>query len=189
MSDFGDFNSDPTADFFARERAVLGQDADFFSSNFETVASPPPSFESNFPKAEHLESSQAFHKAMLPDAEPDVVRQWREKQAEVIAQRDRQEAERKAEVINRAREDIDKFYEEYNDRKQRAIEENRDREDKHVLKRQETPSNIWSGVVSEINITNSKAAFPTRDVSRMKSLLIDLRKDRNAPGTIIISGQ
>lgn len=55
MSDFGDFSSDPTTDFFARERAVLGQDADFFSTEF--VVSPP-SFESNFPKAEHLESSQ-----------------------------------------------------------------------------------------------------------------------------------
>lgn len=34
MSDFGDFNSssDPTADFLARERAVLGDDADLFSS-------------------------------------------------------------------------------------------------------------------------------------------------------------
>lgn len=38
MSDFGDFNTpseDPTADFLARERAVLGQDADFFTSNDE----------------------------------------------------------------------------------------------------------------------------------------------------------
>lgn len=36
MSDFGDFNTpseDPTSDFLARERAALGQDADFFTSN------------------------------------------------------------------------------------------------------------------------------------------------------------
>jgi hypothetical protein len=34
MSDFGDFNSseDPTADFLARERAVLGGDADIFTT-------------------------------------------------------------------------------------------------------------------------------------------------------------
>lgn len=105
----------------------------------------------------------------------------------MIAQRDQQEAEKKAEVINRARQEIDRFYEEYNDRKQRAIEENREREAKHALKRQETPSNIWTSVVSEINLTNTKAAFPTRDVTRMKSILLDLRKDQNAPGTIIRS--
>jgi hypothetical protein len=43
----------------------------------------------------------------------------------VIAKRDQEEQEKKAHVINRARRDIDRFYEEYNDRKQRSIEENR----------------------------------------------------------------
>lgn len=51
--------------------------------------------------------------------------QWREKQKEVIAERDAISEQKKQETINRAREDIDKFYEEYNDKKQKAIEENR----------------------------------------------------------------
>jgi hypothetical protein len=62
---------------------------------------------------------------MLPDEEPEVVRQWRENQKQVIAQRDEEEAAKKQERLNRAREDIDKFYEDYNDKKQKAIEENR----------------------------------------------------------------
>lgn len=104
MSDFGDFNSsnDPTADFLARERAVLGEDADLFASGDATnttpsleadlmtsptggdataalpVTSPGVSsaispqgvtspgvgeysaFESEFPKAEELETSQVM---------------------------------------------------------------------------------------------------------------------------------
>lgn len=51
--------------------------------------------------------------------------QWREKQKEVIAERDAESEKRKQETINQAREDIDKFYEEYNDKKQKAIEEHR----------------------------------------------------------------
>ncbi|KAG1472050.1 hypothetical protein G6F56_001772 [Rhizopus delemar] len=106
MSDFGDFNTpseDPTADFLARERAALGEDADFFSNEpiqspavndllspstlpmspsiFDEVPQPSqtteseyPSFEADFPKAEELESSQAFHKALLPEEEPETVR-------------------------------------------------------------------------------------------------------------------
>lgn len=99
MSDFGDFNSsnDPTADFLARERAVLGEDADLFASGDASNTTPgleadlmtsptvgdalpatspgvssaispqgvtSPSggeysaFESEFPKAEELETSQ-----------------------------------------------------------------------------------------------------------------------------------
>lgn len=43
----------------------------------------------------------------------------------MIAERDAISEQKKQETINRAREDIDKFYEEYNDKKQKAIEENR----------------------------------------------------------------
>jgi hypothetical protein len=43
----------------------------------------------------------------------------------VIAERDAEEARQKEEIIKQAREDIDKFYEEYNDKKQKSIEENR----------------------------------------------------------------
>lgn len=54
-----------------------------------------------------------------------LYRQWRENQKQVIAKRDEEENAKKHEVLNRAREDIDKFYEDYNDKKQKAIEENR----------------------------------------------------------------
>ena len=51
--------------------------------------------------------------------------QWREKQAEIIAQRDAEAEAKKEEKIKHAREEIDKFCEDYNDKKQKAIEENR----------------------------------------------------------------
>ncbi|EPB86626.1 hypothetical protein HMPREF1544_06602 [Mucor circinelloides 1006PhL] len=222
MSDFGDFSSssnDPTADFLARERAVLGGDADIFttlddttsptsftatpdlgrssaqsqygimspSSAVSTPANDYSVFESSYPKAENLETSKAFHKAMLPEEEPDVVRQWRENQKQVIAKRDEEESAKKEQILNKAREDIDKFYEDYNDKKQKAIEENREREDKMLKSREESSAstNIWNSVSREFDISNAKAAYPTRDVSRMKGIILDLRKDQNAPGTII----
>ncbi|KAG2221921.1 hypothetical protein INT45_013257 [Circinella minor] len=237
MSDFGDFNSsnDPTADFLARERAALGEDADLFSSGDvstpiaadmtspthdlmmsppsdvptshspalgSTTLSPTPgtpgamnttttttdysAFESDFPKAEELETSQAFHKAMLPDEEPEVVRQWREKQKELIAQRDEEAENKKQETIQRAREEIDKFYEDYNEKKQRTIEENREREENYLKDREDASSaNIWERVVREFDVTNAKTGHHTRDVSRMKQLMLDLRKDSKAPGTIV----
>ncbi|KAI9248401.1 clathrin light chain [Sporodiniella umbellata] len=224
MSDFGDFNTpseDPTADFLARERAALGEDADFFSG--ETLQSPAvndllsptalpmspslfeeapiqpsvdsqavvqseyPSFEASFPKAEELESSQAFHKALLPEEEPETVRQWREKQKEIIAERDATSAKAKEERINKAREEIDKFYEDYNDKKQRYIEENRAREETTEKSREQvsSSSNVWERVLSEIDIKSAKTGYHTNDVSRMKDLMLDLRKDSSAPGNIV----
>ncbi|KAI7874794.1 clathrin light chain [Mucor mucedo] len=226
MSDFGDFNTpseDPTSDFLARERAALGQDADFFTSNdmaspalpmspslfdepsaansspslmdFQSSSPMKPnegalvttSFEADYPKAEELETSQAFHKAMLPEEEPETVRQWREKQKEVIAERDAISEQKKQETINRAREDIDKFYEEYNDKKQKAIEENREREELVVKSRDDVAasSNVWDRVAREVDTSNAKTGYHTHDVSRMKELMVDLKKDAKAPGNII----
>ncbi|CAO3614808.1 unnamed protein product [Mucor fragilis] len=242
MSDFGDFNTpseDPTADFLARERAVLGEDADLFSTNDNDLVSPThdltspipaatsnpmspallddfpavdngrasalsfqsqtsnkpdqdlmganSSFEQDYPKAEELETSQAFHKAMLPEEEPETVRQWREKQKEVIAERDAESEKKKEETINQAREDIDKFYEEYNDKKQKSIEENREREENTQKNREEVASsgNIWDRVAREVDISNAKTGYHTQDVTRMKELMQDLKRDEKAPGNII----
>ncbi|KAI9339730.1 clathrin light chain [Pilaira anomala] len=223
MSDFGDFNTpseDPTSDFLARERAALGEDADFFTSAadspalpsmspsiFEDSTSTPleghtsamsfhsnpgamvvsSSFEQDYPKAEELETSKAFHKAMLPEEEPETVRQWREKQKEIIAERDAISEQKKQETINRAREEIDKFYEEYNDKKQKAIEENREREETTVKNRDDVAasSNVWDRVTREVDTSNAKTGYHTRDVSRMKELMLDLKRDTKAPGNII----
>ncbi|KAI9306421.1 clathrin light chain [Cunninghamella echinulata] len=145
------------------------------------------SFNTDFPKAEELETSQAFHKAMLPDEEPEVVRQWRQKREELIAQRDKEAADKKEETIQKAREDIDRFYEEYNEKKQKSIEENRAREEAYQKERDDasTSNNIWERVVREFDVSNAKSAHHTRDVSRMKQVMLDLRKSDNAPGTIV----
>ncbi|CAO3591790.1 unnamed protein product [Absidia cylindrospora] len=161
-------------------------------SSHDALALTPASndysaFDTDFPKAEELETSQAFHKAMLPDEEPAVVRQWREKQQELIAQRDEEAENKKQETIQKAREDIDRFYEEYNEKKQKSIEENRAREENYQKDREETSTsnNIWERVAREIDVTNAKSGYHTRDVSRMKQVMLDLRKADNAPGNII----
>ncbi|KAI8067815.1 clathrin light chain [Gongronella butleri] len=207
MTDFGDFNSssDPTADFLARERAALGQDADLFAFDApETTGVPAiqadePSqalavtsngdhgFDASFPKAEELETSQAFTRAMLPDEEPEVVRQWREKQREQIDKRDEDEEEKKQAAIIKAREEIDRFYEEYNEKKQKAIEQNRAREEAYQQEREQVSSsaNVWERVVREFDVNSNNAKQQSRDVSRMKQIMLDLRKSDNAPGTIV----
>jgi vacuolar-type H+-ATPase subunit H len=54
-----------------------------------------------------------------------VVRQWREKQKELVAERDAESEEKKHGIVQKARQAIDEFYEDYNDKKQKAIELNR----------------------------------------------------------------
>lgn len=66
MSDFGDFNTpseDPTADFLARERAALGEDADFFSTNDNDLVSPTHDLTSPIPAT----TSNPMSPALLDD--------------------------------------------------------------------------------------------------------------------------
>lgn len=63
----------------------------------------------------------------------------------------------------------------------------RAREDNYQKDREETSSsnNIWERVVREFDVTNAKTGHHTRDVTRMKEVMLDLRKADNAPGNII----
>lgn len=46
-------------------------------------------------------------------------------------------------------------------------------------------SNVWDRVAQEIDVSNAKTGYHTQDVSRMKELLLDLKKDSKAPGNIV----
>ncbi|CAO3665868.1 unnamed protein product [Umbelopsis ramanniana] len=227
MSDFGDFNSsmeDPTANFLAREKAALGDDANLFNNDIPSFSSPTPNqvplpsvtpteqLESRAfsPSSQHVLSPpaqgfgsisptpagdySAFEMSSLPlknlkllstipDVEPEVVKQWREKQKELIAERDAESEEKKHQIVQKAREAIDEFYEDYNDKRQKAIDLNREKEENEQQEREKAASGtVWERISREIDFKSNSS---TRDVSRMKQLMTDLRKDSRAPGTIV----
>lgn len=60
-----------------------------------------------------------------PRLSQNEFRQWREKQKDILKERDEEAQQKKQDTIQKAHEDIDKFYEDYNEKKQKAIEEHR----------------------------------------------------------------
>ncbi|KAG0369253.1 clathrin light chain-domain-containing protein [Gamsiella multidivaricata] len=260
-TDFG--SDDPTADFLAREQAVLGGDADFlaglssgsgvaspsnnidgdFESNFPSFAeheasltSPPVSgkavdpsapsvsvaadddefgaFHTDFPAIETTDSvpvSQTFAASIpiqatgvssgfqspspsmtrvpqfKPPEVPEVVREWREKQAAIVAEKDERSEAKQQETIGAAHEAIDRFYEDYNQKKAKSITENRDKEAEFLAKRDDVSSGTqWERINRHLDSSPAAVAAALkagrRDTSRMRELLRDLEKDPNAPG-------
>jgi hypothetical protein len=53
------------------------------------------------------------------------VRQWRERQQLEIQRRDELSEKRKAETVAKAQENIDAFYENYNEKRDKAVQETR----------------------------------------------------------------
>ncbi|KAJ1985165.1 Clathrin light chain [Dimargaris cristalligena] len=242
----GTHDHDPTADFLARERAVLGNDANFLQS----FASPAPGDDTSFGVLDggSVGSAPAFQSSPFPDlptsagsphsvpsaslsfnqgseshafvadfpeidssgnpmqspalatgaltAESDFVREWRQKQAASIDERDQKSQRTHDETLQKAIQDIDNFYEEYNTKKEQAITHNRANEKFEI--QQANTGTPWERVYRQIDLaTNStggtkdktKSTGPSknsalRDTSRMRELISDLRKDTSAPGNM-----
>ncbi|CAG8617799.1 1213_t:CDS:2 [Acaulospora colombiana] len=218
--------SDPTADFLAREQAVLGNDAAFFStssdpieiSSFPDISSttdlfvPPTStkssnndlpdysaFHSEFPSVDidGVQASYSSTNGLMPsngnqfyqnfdEEEPEAIRQWRERQKEIIHKRDQESEAKRLETISIARKAIDQFYEEYNEKKARAHETNKEEENEFLQERDDlTSGTAWERICKQIDLSNPQSKSTVKhvkDVSRFKELLLNLKKDENSPG-------
>ncbi|QRW12442.1 clathrin light chain [Ceratobasidium sp. AG-Ba] len=125
------------------------------------------------------------------EPEPEVVRQWREHQQEKIAQRDEEAKAKRAETIAKAERDIDKFYEEYNAKKERQIRENKENEANYLSNLTDSLSagTTWSRICDLIDLENSQSKTVARagagatDLARYREVLLRLRKQGDkAPG-------
>ncbi|GAB1523591.1 Clathrin light chain [Rhizoctonia solani] len=150
-------------------------------SSFQSPA--PPQFQSPVPQGPNY---SAF--AQPEEPEPEVVRQWREHQAEKIAQRDEESKRKRQETIARAEKDIDKFYEDYNAKKERTIRENKENEAEFLSSLTDSLSTgtTWSRICDLIDLENSQSktvARPGVDLTRYREVLLKLRKQGDkAPG-------
>ncbi|KAJ1972884.1 Clathrin light chain [Dimargaris xerosporica] len=239
--------ADPMADFLAREREVLGTDADAIAnfstddgfgslnaahlSPMATLESPnagsqsaagtpglfgqsqhgsqptdpnTANFVRDFPEldsAGHLMSGDTNSPSLFrgdamvaAEAETDFMRTWRQTHTERIEERDQRAREVHDQTIQKAQQDIDSFYEDYNTKKEQAIAHNRANEKFEI--QQANTGRPWERVYRQIDLATSSGpkkpkgkatatACPTgRDTSRMRELIADLRKDPNAPGAL-----
>ncbi|KAJ1948383.1 Clathrin light chain, partial [Dispira parvispora] len=231
--------ADPMAEFLARERAVLGDDADFLNtlgSGSEVPSSTEPDFgafgspsmDQMNGKAQVSSPSSAFPDVTsdpntanlfqsvpevdsagnpmqaspsaqggspLAESESSFIHNWRQQQATLIEERDQQSKATHEETLKKAMQDIDQFYEDYNTKKEQAITHNRANEKFEI--QQANTGTPWERVYRQIDLAtggfgsgrakSKKDAVTTgntRDTTRFRELIADLRKDSNAPGSL-----
>ncbi|KAF9211901.1 hypothetical protein BGZ59_007479 [Podila verticillata] len=178
--DFGAFHSDfpaietsdvPASQTFAASIPIQATGA----SGFSNPASSPS-----------ISRAPQF-KSQTQEAVPEIIKEWRDKQAAIVADKDERSEVKRQETIGAAHEAIDRFYEDYNQKKSKSIAENRDKEEAFLAKRDDVSSGTqWERINRHLD--SSPAAVTAalkagrRDTSRMRELLRDLEKDPNAPG-------
>jgi len=201
-------------DLFTREQAALGNDAEQFNASaFPAIddidllgsgGGEITSFEHSFPDL--VADNEAvgpggtitgpggtiipgiantnFQSTSLPEEEPEVIKQWRERQQLEIQRRDELSESRKRETVQKAQVAIDDFYENYNTKKDKGIEQTRKESEEFLANRENTSAGgtSWERIAKLVDLSDKGVKSGTSDKSRFRELLQSLRKDEKAPG-------
>ncbi|KAI3318206.1 clathrin light chain [Xylariaceae sp. AK1471] len=214
QTDIKEVGSPSADDFLARERALLGDDATLFTTGNESAALADPSddllgegspagnaqFESQFPDLASDEQvgpggsitgpsvnyNSGYGAYAEEEQEPEVIKQWREKRDAANAKRADEFAAQKTETIKEAQQNIDDFYENYNNKKEKTIAQTRKDEEQFLASRDDTTSGgtSWERIAKLVDVSGKgqKGGASGSGKERFRELLTSLRKDEKAPG-------
>ncbi|XP_048726987.1 clathrin light chain A-like [Ostrea edulis] len=201
MSEFDAFDSeppsqnaeeDPAAAFLAREQTELAglEDDNFTQDNEGTdqydmfeggepqVMNGDPGFmgENQYETNGPSDAYSAITSMDKERSEPEKLRIWREEQQMRLEKKDAEEAQKKEEWRESAKKELDDWYKHHNEQVHKTKETNRTAEDAFVKDRDTTqPGGEWEKIcrLCEFNPKNSKN---TKDVSRLRSILLQLKQ-------------
>ncbi|KAF3760187.1 hypothetical protein M406DRAFT_85703 [Cryphonectria parasitica EP155] len=213
QTDIQNTSGDPSADdFLAREKAILGDDADKFataedSAAFETGdddllgGGQTTEFETAFPdisgpnetsggaitsSGPSVNYNSGYSAYVEEEQEPEVIKEWRAKRDEGNAKRAEQFARQREETVAEAQRNIDDFYENYNNKKEKSIAATRKDAEAFLASREDTTSGgtSWERIAKIVDVSGkgAKGGAAGSGKERFRELLMSLRKDEKAPG-------
>ncbi|KAG1666740.1 Clathrin light chain A [Nymphon striatum] len=190
---------DPAAEFLAREQSEL---AGLQDDNFEVVSNeqnggkylalqcaiqvtdiaaeespnPSPPQEPIITNGPAEEFTPQVTQIKNVKEEPEKLKLWREKQQEMLEQKDEEEEKKKNELRDGAKKELDEWYSRYNDQIEKSKVNNRNAEKEYVTARDATqPGQEWERIATLCDF-NPKSSRATKDVSRMRSILLQLKQ-------------
>ncbi|KAL5358993.1 hypothetical protein BJX96DRAFT_147627 [Aspergillus floccosus] len=121
-----------------------------------------------------------------PEEESEPVREWRERRDADISRRAEISEEKKQSTVKKAREDIDDFYVSYNNKTDKLRAQTRAEAEQFLANREDTSSGgtSWERIAKLVDISGkgARGGASGSGKERFRELLLDLKKDQNAPG-------
>ncbi|KAG7808555.1 hypothetical protein KL921_003637 [Ogataea angusta] len=195
-----------SGDFLKREKELLGNefateqdkiaedddDFDDFKSQFPEVSTnandvAPEAESEEEPKEATFEEPVTNKFANLNLEESTHIQEWRKARELEIAKRDELAAKKLEEIKKEAEKAIDDFYENYNNKKDEAVEATRREEAEFLEKRDRflERGTVWDRVVELLSLTKNSNASDLagyRDKSKFRDLLMSLKGKEDVPG-------
>lgn len=114
---------------------------------------------------------------MQPDVEPESLKEWREEKAASLTKQEEDEIENHQQWTDRAKKELDDWYNHYNEQLDKTRTDNKTAEEQFIEEMTDTkPGNEWEKV-SRFCDFNPKNSKNTKDVSRMRSMLLQLKQN------------
>jgi len=188
--DFGQNDIDPAAEFLAREQdqlAGLEDDIPTTISEPIVITAPQetvqqddsPAVYDNEIASELVNGvDKSGHKSMTPPPkiEPEKIRLWREQQATRLEEKDAAEETKKLELRDQAKKELEEWYKHHNELISKNKAANRNAEKELVAEADVVePGTEWERIARLCDF-NPKASKHSKDVSRMRSIILQLKQ-------------
>jgi hypothetical protein len=117
-----------------------------------------------------------------------VIKEWRENRDARLAKRAEQFAQQREETVREAQQNIDDFYDNYNNNKEKGIAQTRKDAEQFLASREDTTSGgtSWERISKLVDVSGkgAKGGAAGSGKERFRELLVSLRKDEKAPGAV-----
>ncbi|KAK4657359.1 Clathrin light chain [Podospora pseudocomata] len=170
--------------------SATGNNSAAFDSQFPDITSPiegltPPAGTTTI-TGPSVSYNSGYNAYAQEEEEPQVIKEWREKRDAGNAKRAEQFAQQRAETVKEAQQNIDDFYENYNNKKEKTIAQSRKEAEEFLASREDTTSGgtSWERIAKIVDVSGkgAKGGASGSGKERFRELLVSLRKDEKAPG-------
>jgi len=176
---------DPAAEFLAKEQedlGGLGEDLGFTSAPQEVAASQngdmmeePVAVDNSEPAP--VENLSHNFNGMRVREEPESIKKWKAEQEVRLREKDQNEEKNKEELKKQAKKELEDWYKRYEEQLQKTKDTNRNEEETVVAEVNSIkPGTEWERVAKQCDFS-AKNTRNTKDVSRMRGLLLQLKQN------------
>lgn len=173
------FEEDPAAEFLAREQSNLAGIADEFASETTATQNVDPVIKAESP-TESFEMIPTDHENPPPvRVEPEKIKKWREEQKIRLEEKDRQEELKKQELLEQSKAELADWLKQTEEAIAKTKAASRSAEKDEIFENSDDSdksANDWEKIAKLCEF-NPKASKSGKDVSRMRSIILQLKQN------------